>query len=644
MMLEQLGTGEQLGTELEKIATAMGYIGEEDADNLTAMAESLGYESAEAFISAMEENISIAKQRYEDAFQGFTDIGVDASAFKEMGLSSGAVEGLSQQISRAFLVGGEDGAQTLTTGIANILSQVPAELQNEVLAAINGLDWENAKAIDKLGTQLKGLGIEAKSLDGFDTLTTDLIDINNAARAVDLEQLADQIRHLSGIVFNIGSGEQTRQFSSGDYDDLIEAMPELKGDFTYNLETDTFDYIGTSMNDLAAAIVANTNAILGQTGLEQKTASGQVIERMMSDDGASYAKASTGSADAMVDWLTSYISQAGANAGISQEAVDRWGQAENTEQLQAMMDMVYQNYVNLSDNTAKLNAVAVEGLAAAAQVQGPVATSQLASQARESGDPDAVNAYTQALRAQAIAAGVTEDVLEDYAKALEDGSDAQIKAAETALANATATRQQEKALTKTLDNWEESVKKMEEYEEGSLGYNQALEQIAGTLGMQVDDPFLQVAENQELIKKAAEKNTQALIDLQGQLAEHYGFTIDGLGNFDPGPMIAGLDDGQEKAIALTNQLLQAGQFVIAEEDMIAGQTYQVPRIIDGPLGFPIVTGFDTVTGYTGGKIPVVKPASAPTIDKVQTDRGGGIGKKSSGGGGGGGSKKKRNLG
>jgi hypothetical protein len=112
-------------------------------------------------------------------------------------------------------------------------------------------DWNELKQT------LSSLGLETVlNSEHFKTLEINMTAAAGAIEKIDLDKFVETFRDLQKIVQDIYSGEQERTVDEDLYNQLIASNQELAKDFI--LTNDGYMYIGSTMNDLAAAILENT--------------------------------------------------------------------------------------------------------------------------------------------------------------------------------------------------------------------------------------------------------------------------------------------------------------------------------------------------------------------------------------------------
>lgn len=521
------------------------------------------YGSFEDFERAYTEAVEKGKGKIDEITQSLKDLGITDDTFG-VGLDAGAISGLASRLMEVFEVSGSAAASRLSRTIQAALEGMDDEQAAEFATALNSVDWSSADSIEGLSDRLKQLVKDsAISEDEVDGLEKQIVELAKAARTVDLEKVAEQVKSLSKIQYNIGKDEQGSNFSESDYKALIDAGVTSAGDFVYNLATDSWTYIGGSMEDLSQAINDNTKSLLNLDNLESGVRSSKVATSVKDY----YQEMDTSNATELARGIQRYIAQAGednkivsqdwltANTGNLEELLAKWneilGEANALEERNAQVEQVEAQgqQIRLQNNTAQENAQLAIG-----------------------GDQNAL----AALQAQAQAAGIVKDAYNELTAAIQGKSEADQATAIQTLAAVTAVYQEAQAweldteklgfyadqlqlaypgmtedaaariaLANTLlntglsevmssyDNWvgliDESTGLIKATtSEDAEVFESLRKSVAKMVGASEDlsDAFWQNAENINAVKRAAEGDLEAIEDLQKAASRDFLMNID----------------------------------------------------------------------------------------------------------------------
>ena len=521
------------------------------------------YGSFEDFEKAYIEAVEKGKGKIDEITQPLKDLGVIGDTFG-VGLDAGAISGLTSRLMEVFEVSGSAAASRLSRTIQSALEGMDDEQAAEFATALNSIDWSSADSIEGLSDRLEQLVKDGKlSEDEVDGLEKQITELAKAARTVDLEKVAEQIKSLSKIQYNIGKDEQGSNFSESDYKALIDAGVASAGDFVYNLATDSWTYIGGSMEDLSQAINDNTESLLNLDNLRSGVKSSEVATSVKDY----YQKMDTSNAAELAKGIQRYIAQAGEdNKIVSQD----WLAANtgNLEELLAKWNEILGEANALEERTTQVEQVEAQGQ----QIQLQNNTAQENAQLAIGGDQNAL----AALQAQAQAAGIVKDAYNELILAIQGKNEADQATAIQTLAAVTAVYQEAQAweldteklgfyadqlqlaypgmtedaaariaLANTLlntglsevmssyDNWvgliDESTGLIKATtSEDAEVFESLRKSVAKMVGASEDlsDAFWQNAENINAVKRAAEGDLEAIEDLQKAASKDFLMNID----------------------------------------------------------------------------------------------------------------------
>lgn len=654
------------GTELTEadLNELKAYFGEDltmDSKLLEQFLKGKGYDvpDFETFRASGDfDNILQARSAYDDlmaesifgsgAFDNilqlqtsFRDLDILAGGFNEKVASFGLDENIFDRLTQdmeistkesflniaeeVFAVSGEVGANEMLKSVESLTKNLSDSEALEVIAALNSLDLNDAKSIESFSDLLKekDIPLDVNDVNNFEKTITNLVKATRNF-GENIEKIIEQAQALSKIRFNIDSKEQGRQFSKENYESLVSSGSASDDDFVFNLESEDYTYLGSSMDELSRAIIENTNALLGIDALQGDILKGQIFKDMFMEKGAETPDID--STEQLVKALTDYnnkiVAQGGENK-YGEDFLKIYG--DDLEKLKEAYYSAYENYQNIGANETTLSRLEMQGESTRLQsLETPEVVNQLKN-------PEVANteAYSNALQALAVSAGVSEKTLTDYQKALLNGTDAEKESARVALTNAIELKRQEKQYTKTFKALQDSVAIFEDVTEGSEGFSEAINSLGESFGldMSVADNYSFVAENLDLIKSAAEGNLDSIMALDQALAAAHGFTISANGDF------SGINGEVINTTALMDDFImkqyEAGAYEIVEEKVKQGMTYLEPTY-DRRTG--LINGFTRKTADANQTVQMLRPLSAPARKTATKTSGGGGGSKGGGGG------------
>ena len=428
-------TQKQVNLAMSKGAEYISGMAEEanlDLEDSEIEAIKAVYGSLEEYAAAYAEAVENGKIEIEEAKQPLKDLNIINDDFGT-GLNAGAISGLSSHLIDVFETSGTAAASTLASVIQSTLDGMDTEQAAEFATALNGIDWSSTESVENLSERLEQLVKDgAVSEDQIDDLENQIIQLAKAARSVDLEKVAEQIKNLSKIQYNINNDEQDRNFSESDYKALIDAGVASAGDFVYNLATDSWTYIAGSMDQLSSAIGDNTNALLGLDSLKSGVRSSEAAAEVREE----YQGIDTSSNTELYKAIQSYMQQAGDdNKLVSQDWL-----TDNANDIDALLgkwkEILGEAYA-LEERKTQTAEVEAQGDQIRRQAQ-PV---QENVRGALGGDENA----STALLAQAQAAGVAEEEYNDLTAAIREKTGAERDDAIQTLGNITNTYQEAQA-------------------------------------------------------------------------------------------------------------------------------------------------------------------------------------------------------
>lgn len=331
--------------------------------------------------------------------------------------TNSALKSLRDNFSIIFEASGKEAQEQLANSIEAIANTMNVEDADKFANALNAIDWTNIDSIKKLPEDLDSLGLVTEDNEGkINKLVVEMIELSKATKSINLESITSEITSLAKILNKITSGK-TRQFTEDEYNILIESNIASPEDFIYNVATDTYDYLNQSIDNLIEAIKENTDEITKNT-LEREIKSGEAAKGAL-ETGGSTKKI-----------ISRYMELAGEASFISQDAFNK----ADAQQLEDWLVTLKELELNLEENIDSLNSI-----------------NHLTQILTQSELPfyNAIVGNVEALKAQAIAAGVTTEIIDKYGKASK-------VADRLALAKITQ-------IYKEATAWEVDTKALEEY-------------------------------------------------------------------------------------------------------------------------------------------------------------------------------------
>lgn len=398
-------------------------------------AKKYGYETGQAMIDAMYEQISNANEVWESMeigdLVGFESLSMDAAlaidnAFKNISLGP-----KGKQVGEDFI-----------TGLNTMVEGLEKEDQQKALAQLANVDWSSWDALDKAKAIMAEFGVEIDTSSTYwQGFANDMRIANNAIP--DFTSLQENLQNIAGILGSLDFGDVIKD---EDYEKLVAYNQEWEKFFILQADG-TRKFIGDSAEILDAT---RANIAAQREDLEVRK---ELVKRVM---------------DSEVDWsiATSIndpaIKEILNNSGYDETAINailQEARAGNRERLETMLAYV-DDYMaqNLEASEEQLNemmastATSIQDLQnlfsqglideAAYDKQLTVLANQASSleelkQIQSAGlsEESGLDTYEygQALLALAENYSNCAEEAEEYSKALLTGSEAEIKAAQSAL-------------------------------------------------------------------------------------------------------------------------------------------------------------------------------------------------------------------
>ena len=231
-------------------------------------------------------------------------------------LSSGTFKSFTDNLWSVYTSSGEQGMKQVQDSIAKMAAGVKPEDLDGFIKSINSVDWASADSIKTLDDLAKQYGV---SEDAVRSLEQQIIELNNATSKIDFEKISS----ILGIIKKISTGAQGRDFTEEDYNNLVSKGVN-KNNFSYNVETGKYDYIGKNVQDITGVIMESIkDSIKGSSKIAAAS------------DAVNSAKSAFGEVDvtnaaSLGKFLSKYIESAGSNS-----LIDRSVLTGNLEQMQA---------------------------------------------------------------------------------------------------------------------------------------------------------------------------------------------------------------------------------------------------------------------------------------------------------------------
>lgn len=238
-----------------------------DSDIMKTIAERLEFKNVDDFYSkylqGVIDNSNLLLTEAQTVYKKITGYDWSTDTIGK-NLGATAAKAYTDILEQAYVRQGNLGINNIQGFITGIAGNDPEKITQVIQALSQVDDLGDIDKIESLFKSLEALGLFAgKSRKEIQNLKNSFISINNAIRKLDFDQLKEKISSIGQLVNKINLGEQDNIFSKEDMDLITGLNPDLENDFYMNLDG-SFTYLGGSMDNLAAALGANTSALLNE--------------------------------------------------------------------------------------------------------------------------------------------------------------------------------------------------------------------------------------------------------------------------------------------------------------------------------------------------------------------------------------------
>lgn len=500
-----------------------------------------GFGNQANFDKWFEDALNIAFNNFDTTQYGekFNNILDESFKFIVKDFDATTYKTLFDNLFSIYSVSGEEGLNKVKHSFLRIVNELEPDEVDDFVKSINNLDWASVNSLEELDALAEEFGISEEAMKGF---KNQVIELGNAAANIDLEKFGSVI----GIIKKIQSGEQGRSFSEEDYNNLILNGVSEK-DFKYNLQTNSYDYIGQSLDNIVTDVENFFQTKANQ--LEREVASNEAVERIQKR-----GKLPTDENDAeqVKDFLTYYNNLAGGNSFVSKDFI----QTANEDEILAKYNEIMDTFAQKTDIQNTLDQAYAYNL----QTKTGADLAALAN----AGDEDAINTLKQQIvnsgLSQAIIDALLEDVesgeeekitaaggvmdtisasnqygistedLEAYVTALRTVDELQEANEATLYGLALANANYQQGFKSVIESYEEWIELKQEdgsirAEDGNEEQLKAFDKLKKDLKQMfnltedVSDEFFKSAENVELLEAAVNGDTEAVSKLRAELAK-----------------------------------------------------------------------------------------------------------------------------
>ena len=261
--LERLASGSLTQEDIDWFNTETN----KDSNVMQQIAEKLGYDNIDDFYSkylqGVIDNSNLLLTEAQTVYKKITEQDWSTDTIGK-NLDAAIAKAYTDVLEQAYVRQGNLGINNIQGFITGIAGNDSEKITQVIQALSQVNDLGDTDQIESLFKSLEALGLFAgKSRKEIQKLKNSFISVNNAIRKLDFDQLKEKISSIGQLINKINLGEQDNIFSKEDMDLITGLNPDLENDFYMNLDG-SFTYLGGSMDNLAAALGANTSALLNE--------------------------------------------------------------------------------------------------------------------------------------------------------------------------------------------------------------------------------------------------------------------------------------------------------------------------------------------------------------------------------------------
>lgn len=458
----------------------------------------------------INEQIKLAEEQLVSAGEVLANLPADELDISK--ISAGAMKGLALELQEVFYKSGEEGVKAITESYNAIVGSLDKEQAEKFTSALNGIDWLSVTSINDLKNTLYDMGVYIDD-SKLKELTEDITEFNKATQAVSLDQLVSQLESSQSLIEEISDRESgDRSFTEEEKEALIDAGANADSFVGYG---DSWQYVGSSLDELITALQENTQAIIGDSTdqLEQKLNLAQASTRIQNEGNYDLANYGVLGVSDKQQLLGNFIKESGLQtiAGYDTKAL---GNLTNTN---ITLDTYQENILNQILETIA-NSIGTEDSVSAelesykkqSAIVGynGVSTTQVLADAT-SEDPIASENATNTLLYRAAAYEELNDEIREYNEAIKSEDKQLANNIKKELGAKIAIQERAEALDDLDDKVETHLQNLDEIEKGTHAYENAIGSLTEDLNAAFDtdltsDFFENTPENLDLLEDALE--------------------------------------------------------------------------------------------------------------------------------------------
>lgn len=646
---------------IEWVSGSVGNFEQVQKDAVTAWQEVLSPEALTDQSNVMAQAIS--------GEEGTFDISKIIPKLENVDLTSGQLQGLSNSLIDVFKAGGN--VEEVGNKISSLLSTIGAEDMPAAMDILSQTDFTDANAIRDSIDAIENLGYEID-----DSLTQQIISLSHAAERVNLGKIKEQIGALNEAINTVNEKAENDEkiYNEQEYGQLIELEAAKASDFE-RVGIDEYVYLGET-ESLLTSLDNNVGKILAemQGDIDSAVDKGSKFKNWLDTQQVFKKDPETGKEIEGTRYVGEGIIGAFKGGALtaanfqteeSRKILEGWAiesgvvAAEDINQytpetLISAIVSFFDNYVGTGGQVLEQNkAIQEENQAPSYWAQTSTSsftTSSAASAHRNSlesrkerGDvagQENHNFYikeaTDGLKAQAIQLGVSDSLLDEYNKALEDydknqndATRAALEEKEAEVANAIARKKSIKETQKRIKN----LNKLQEEYENLVDTEDKIRNVqdqVNAMGFDIEVNKENYERVRQMLARLEAGSYAAYEGLMEMSAADFGITVDFSANNEA--FLAQVNSNKEAWRNFVDYMNETGQLV---EQEVTWEDYsrmveQNVKFIDPVTKLPVQYKTQADFEAAGGTMKLLRPKTAK---EIKTESNFSSGKKSGGGGG-----------
>jgi hypothetical protein len=141
----------------------------------------------------------------------------------------------------------DSGVQYINDVLSGYIDKMDKEQVDEFMSQFSSLDLTNIADWEKIPNIFKDIDMTLPNTQ-MEEFVKNGIELSGAIDKINIEKLKESFNELQMISNKIRTGEQGRSISSSDYEKIIANDLDLAKDFSIDINTGDYVYLGNSMD------------------------------------------------------------------------------------------------------------------------------------------------------------------------------------------------------------------------------------------------------------------------------------------------------------------------------------------------------------------------------------------------------------